>query len=264
MGQHLCEDGDKNITEQRFTHVDICTLREGSVRKEWAHRDVRPNPKETQKPEPRCHGGVIMLSLFHDGATHWSDHIVRLSFTRKQLIGNDSFAPQMRYAGLTWHGPGRKQPSPGWMTERRVSAGSLFHMSEGCHVWCCLSGRKCMLCKRKPVRRGHHDYDEPKLHTTCSVGGGIQLGSSGRKRFMIAAWPTHADTLHEVAPCRSAAPWVDRAICLPLPCTCAKDILAAARLTHTRHWIHQSMIVTPREVELKNNWVNCRTIWELD
>lgn len=44
---------------------------------------VRLNLKETQRPELRRHS-VIML--FHDCATHWSDHIVRLSF-----ISNISF-----------------------------------------------------------------------------------------------------------------------------------------------------------------------------
>lgn len=44
---------------------------------------VRLNPKERQRPE-LCRPSVIML--FHDCATHWSGHIVRLSF-----ISNISF-----------------------------------------------------------------------------------------------------------------------------------------------------------------------------
>lgn len=55
-------------------------------REERLVRDVvRLNPKETQRAELCCHS-VIMLSLFYEDATHWSDRIVRLSF-----ISNSSF-----------------------------------------------------------------------------------------------------------------------------------------------------------------------------
>lgn len=122
-----------------------------------------------------------MLSLFL--ATHWSDHIVWQRFTSNSLFVMTALPcwldltqarnPERLPDG--WKKQNKKTQNPAWhgcLCEWCASAGSLFHVSERCHVSCGSSGRKRILSKRKLARQAI-----TMVHTARSVGGKVQLSS---------------------------------------------------------------------------------------
>lgn len=143
------------------------------------------NPEETQRPELRRHS-VIML--FHDCATHWSDHIVRLSF-----ISNISFVMTalLLWRGmLVWHDTERLPDiltnNPGWLND----ASPL----QACFAWAkdvifdVLKQEGNTHCV-KATKTGHRGYDEPTLLTIHTVGGRWQLSSGAEIHdFCVTTW----------------------------------------------------------------------------
>lgn len=175
-----------------------------------------------------------MSSLFHDGATHWSDRIVRLSFTSSSLLVMTAL-PFWR--GLLVRRDTDREPRAGETTARPRPWGGWKPVS--CWVMPVMfdvvyQEGNALCVKRKPLRRAEPTWvpQTQSVHTRCIVAGGrrAQLRSGGSDLWSLHDL-TDAGTLHDdedeevvAAAWRPEAPRANRAICLPLPCSCAKDI----------------------------------------